>query len=214
MYKVYTIKRIDKSIANDEIWQTVPEADIEFAPWNQNGYRPKSTAKMFYTEEAFHVLLKSFEKEIKAVYRNMNDPVCKDSCLEFFFCPNPERDRRYMNFEFNPVGTLFLSVGEGRYDRKLLYTNWKEAFCVKTAIRKQTPENNSQPFWSVEFCIPFEFIRSIYGNIEFVSGHKMKGNFYKCGDETKYPHYMCWNNISKSTPDFHVPEFFGELVLE
>jgi len=214
MHKVYTVKRIDKGIINDEIWQIVPAADIEFAPWDENGYRPKSSAKVFYTEDALHVMLESFETEIKAVYRNMNDPVYKDSCLEFFLYPNPELDRRYMNFEFNPLGTMLLGVGEGRNDRKFLYIDWKEVFCVKTAIMEQTPENNSQCFWSVQFCIPFEFIKSIYGNVEFVSSHKMKGNFYKCGDETRYPHYLCWNNILKSTPDFHVPEFFGELVLE
>ncbi len=214
MHKVYTVKRIDKSVASargvvsDEIWQAVPAADIEFAPWDENGYRPKSTAKMFYTEEAFHVMLKSSEEEIKAVYKNMNDPVYKDSCLEFFLNPNPEADKRYMNFEFNPLGTLLLGIGEGRNDRELLYTNWKEVFCVKTSI-----ENKGQSFWSVEFCIPFEFIKGIYGTVEFTPGHKMKGNFYKCGDETKYPHYMCWNNILKGTPDFHVPEFFGEFVL-
>ena len=40
-----------------------------------------------------------------------------------------------------------------------------------------------------------------------------KGNFYKCGDETKTPHYGSWNPIENPTPDFHRPEGFGELVI-
>jgi hypothetical protein len=39
------------------------------------------------------------------------------------------------------------------------------------------------------------------------------GNFYKCGDETEYPHFGCWNLIASPVPDFHRPEYFGEIVL-
>ena len=42
----------------------------------------------------------------------------------------------------------------------------------------------------------------------------MKGNFYKCGDDTKYPHFGCWNEVVWEEPDFHRPECFGDLILE
>jgi hypothetical protein len=40
---------------------------------------------------------------------------------------------------------------------------------------------------------------------------KIMGNFYKCADETISPHYLSWNPIDAPAPDFHRPEFFGEI---
>jgi hypothetical protein len=42
----------------------------------------------------------------------------------------------------------------------------------------------------------------------------LRANFYKCADNTRIPHYVSWNPIEVASPDFHRPEFFGELLLE
>jgi hypothetical protein len=44
-------------------------------------------------------------------------------------------------------------------------------------------------------------------------GLKMTGNFYKCGDALESPHYLCWNHIKTEQPDYHRPEYFGELLF-
>jgi len=215
MEKIYLVKKFNEEYAGRiNIWDEVPTADIDNCPWDENGYRPRSEAKVYYTDEAFHVLLKSFENEIKAVYENINDPVCKDSCLEFFINPAPETDNRYLNFEFNPLGTMLLGLGEGRNGRKLIELDWRKVFKVKTSVTKENLKDFSGPFWTVEFMIPFDFLRDIYGPVKFESGSKMRGNFYKCGDKTEFPHYLCWNNIINEKPDFHLPQFFGQLILE
>jgi hypothetical protein len=41
----------------------------------------------------------------------------------------------------------------------------------------------------------------------------IRANFYKCGDSTAVPHYLSWSHIATETPDFHRPEFFGELYF-
>ena len=41
----------------------------------------------------------------------------------------------------------------------------------------------------------------------------VRGNFYKCGDKTAHPHFVSWNPVGTPSPDFHRPEFFGELLL-
>lgn len=41
----------------------------------------------------------------------------------------------------------------------------------------------------------------------------LRGNFYKCGDLTAEPHYLSWSPIAFERPNFHLPEFFGELLL-
>ena len=37
--------------------------------------------------------------------------------------------------------------------------------------------------------------------------------FYKCGDKTAHPHFLSWNPVGTPAPDFHRPDFFGELIL-
>lgn len=47
-----------------------------------------------------------------------------------------------------------------------------------------------------------------------LSGLEAKANFYKCGDNTSKPHYLSWNPIGTESPDFHRPDFFGNLIFE
>ncbi|MDR1556412.1 MAG: hypothetical protein LBS88_05185, partial [Tannerellaceae bacterium] len=35
----------------------------------------------------------------------------------------------------------------------------------------------------------------------------------KCADDTDTPHYLSWNPIAVSAPDFHRPDFFGEIYF-
>ena len=56
----------------------------------------------------------------------------------------------------------------------------------------------------VNIYLRFEVLESFY-NI------KASGNFYKCGDQQVVPHYLSWAPITTENPDFHRPEYFGEL---
>ncbi|MFY9152364.1 MAG: carbohydrate-binding family 9-like protein, partial [Prolixibacteraceae bacterium] len=47
-----------------------------------------------------------------------------------------------------------------------------------------------------------------------VSGKKMRGNFYKCGDGLSVPHFVSWTKIKTEKPSFHEPAFFGGLEFE
>ena len=43
---------------------------------------------------------------------------------------------------------------------------------------------------------------------------KLRVNFYKCADKTKQPHYLSWQPIPLPQPNFHCPQFFGEIELQ
>lgn len=58
----------------------------------------------------------------------------------------------------------------------------------------------------------FGLFRRIYGR-DVRPGQRAAGNFYKCGDETEFPHYGAWSPVRTLSPDFHRPEFFGTLVF-
>lgn len=204
---------IQKGVEEQD-WDAIPAAGIDNYPWSENGYTPKAEAKVYYTHSHLYVKLKAFETKVKAEFHNYNDMVCLDSCLEFFLNANPDQDGRFLNFEINPLGTLLLYIGGGRHERVAAATQEDlVSFQFKTTLTKETLQNFAGPFWEVEFQIPFSFLERHYGKMEFVSGKRMKGNFYKCGDESEFPHYGCWNLVTTKEPDFHRPECFGDLIF-
>ena len=64
--------------------------------------------------------------------------------------------------------------------------------------------------WRVGVVIPFDLIGIDSENLP----HCIRANFYKCGDKTAHPHYLSWSPIDTPKPDFHRPEFFGELLFD
>lgn len=208
MKSEYFIKKLDKSKIEKQIfWDGIYSANIDCCPWGNDNNLPKADAKIVYDNQSFYVFLRAFEKDIKATYKKVNDFVHKDSCLEFFFNPDPESDLRYINFEFNPLGTIYFSIGSDRYSRKLLGDNERKRLRIQSYFTQEI-------FWVVKFEIPFSFIEKYYSSLNFYEGKVMKGNFYKCGDETEKPHYGCWSPIISDFPDFHKPEYFGNLILK
>ena len=63
--------------------------------------------------------------------------------------------------------------------------------------------------WQVVVAIPFDMMGIDCNNMP----EMVNANFYKCGDKTSIPHYVSWNKIETENPDFHRPEFFGELYF-
>ena len=148
------------------------------------------------------VYLWAKEKDIRAEYTAPPAPVHEDSCLEFFFMPDGEE--RYLNFEINPNGCLHIGFGRNRNDREqLLPENPEKLFRIRTS---RTAEG-----WETKYRIPAAFLRSCYP--EFTFSGILKANVYKCGDKTVHPHYLAWKPVGTSAPDYHRPEYFGEMAF-
>jgi hypothetical protein len=189
----------------------VDSIKINHYPWDTNGYKPNAECKIVKCADGFKVRLETFEKEITATYTQMNDPVYKDSCLELFISPFQNDPDYYFNFELNPLGALLLGCGSKEQGRKrIILPNFKDYFQIESKING---EKDNQPGWFVEFVIPFKLLNEHQPEAGGVIGQQMKGNFYKCGDETKYPHYGCWSPIDVDPPSFHTPQFFGNLLI-
>lgn len=198
----YTVKKSNSPID----WNNIPKADIKSYTWGCE-YRPETYGQLCLTDNGFTVKMTCVEKNPRAVYENHNDMVCQDSCMEFFVNFAPEKEGTgYLNFEANSKGTLLLFYGPDRFSR----TPVVEMGLTPPTVNAKVFENH----WEYTIDIPFEFINAVFGKNEFKSGDVLKANFYKCGDHTDSPHYGSWNPIVNETPDFHRPEFFGDLVIE
>ena len=204
MDRIYTVKTLD---SRPDDWSAIPKASIDQHKWIKK-YMPTAYAQLVMVR-GFGFLLRMvcYETQPKAVYHNYNDPVYLDSCLEFFAAWKND-DPRYVNMEMNSFGTLLACIGEERNNRiPIADLTGGKIFSVTGEV--------GPTYWSVTAEIPFSRIKELYGVGEetFVSGYRFRGNFYKCGDETEFPHYGAWSRVEAEQPDFHRPEFFGTLVI-
>ncbi|MBB6732421.1 carbohydrate-binding family 9-like protein [Cohnella zeiphila] len=180
--------------------------------WMQTDYRPKVTFALSYTEEELRLVFRVYEEAPLIRYTRPNDPVYRDSCVEFFLQPAPAEDARYLNFEMNAAGTLLVGLGKGRQDRLYLGPSDRPVVPVETAAGLRDPDTG-ELYWTARLRIPLGWLSSLFPSFVPRTGAAMRGNFYKCGDETQVPHYGCWSQVRSDVPDFHRSEDFGTLVL-
>ena len=184
-------------------------AAIDSFMWDVNGCKPESYAAMFAVEgEGIHAILWSFEKDIRCECTNRDDPVYTDSCLELFIMP-VNGDERYINFEVNPKGVYLSQIGTCRADRVFI----KELTALEPVIHTMDIEEDGKKAWGYEIIIPESFVSDLYQTDFKVTESTIKGNFYKCADGAEYPHYGSHFPVKTVNPDFHRPEFFGEIIF-
>lgn len=194
-----------KTVTEKVDWAQIERIDIMNYPWGSD-YMPHTSAWLYRVEgEGFYLKMRCEENEPKAVYKEANDPVYKDSCMEFFANFYPEDEKAgYMNFEMNSNGAILCEYG---HPGNRFYLKDKGFDYPKPIVTK------GEGYWEVELMIPDTLIQAVYGYDHMTTSGRIKGNFYKCGDETHTAHYGCWNPIENEYPAFHKPEFFGELIL-
>lgn len=173
-------------------------------------YCPKMEFGIAHTEDAFLIHYRVEEQSVRAVAKKDNDNVWEDSCAEFFI--NPAGDGLYYNIECNCAGTLLLGVGEGRNNRQLAATEITRQIDRWASLGRAPFETRNQPTrWELALRIPYSvFFRH---SITSLDGLTLRGNFYKCGDNLPVPHFISWNPIGTPTPDFHCPQFFGQVII-
>ena len=203
--KTYKVKRITGNMSK---WrEDASAAVIDCFPWSAMGavdYRPKTCAYAATDGSRLFIYMETDESELRTETKGFGF-VHTDSCMEFYLLPDL-KNPRYLNWEFNPAGAMYLSVGTERKNREIAAReNYQELFLVQTRVHDTG--------WNLEFSIPLSFLHIFCPSIDFSEGRIMRGNFYKCGDNTVRPHYGCWSPISLLQPDFHCPDFFGTIQL-
>lgn len=181
---------------------------IDHSPWPAFPQEPTTSFTIAHIQDA--ILLKFYvtEPAPRITFYTANDPVYKDSCVEFFI--SWDAGRSYYNLESNAIGTFLLGYGPGRENRSPL-----SAGLIQTIGHYSSLPSSSQDEpgtgWSLTLKIPLEIF--IHDSITTLTATAAKANFYKCGDDCAAPHYLAWNNITTPSPDFHQSRFFGDLLF-
>lgn len=202
--KTYEIPRVQGS----PDWQTVPCVAIDNHLWS-DVYSISASAQVAWNENTIFVRLQAKEQDILRRYREDFDPVYLDSCLEFFFCPT-EGDDRFFNFEMNPNGALLVGFGADCNNRCCPDPQqWQVLRQSVSTAPFVTPDG-----WGITLQIPVSFVQAFVPDFSLHPGKTLRCNFFKCGDETVNPHFIAWSPVETESPDFHRPEFFGQLLLK
>ena len=189
---------VGKSAAPD--WSAVPSVPLKPCRWSPNP-PPEAAARAVWSAERLLVRLDCFRAPERAENTAPDSAVWEDSCLEFFFSFD---GRSYVNLEANAKGALRAAYGPDRNKRRFLR---EMEVPLPTAEAVEAEEG-----WELRLRLPLGLIPALW-SVEARPGLTFTGNFYSCGDATPAPHYAAWSPVETQTPDFHRPEFFGELIF-
>lgn len=188
-------------------WDSIPRLEIDH--WNTDQHPPVSAwAQLAYDSQQIWVHLAATENSIRAQESGPLARTWEDSCLEFFFCPLPDDDTRYINIEMTPTGAVYLGVGPGDVSRRLRLIPRDPA-----TVLSQRPQI-THGGWELFYTVPFELIRTLFPSFEARPGLTLRANCYKCGDLTDHPHYLSWSPITGSPLSFHRPQDFGQIIFK
>jgi Domain of unknown function (DUF1083). len=190
-------------LVKDLEWNT-----LEYSNWSESyPYKPQVRFKIGYTQKALLLQFDVAEEQLRGNYAEVNQNVWEDSCVELFV--SFDNRKHYYNIEFNLIGTGL--IGYGTPDKST--RNRLSAAEIETVQAFSMIERHSgtDRRWSMIQVIPLAVFK--FNDTSDLKGKKIHGNFYKCGDNLKNPHFLSWNKVDNPTPNFHLPQFFGELIF-
>ncbi len=185
----------------------IPKIPIDELNWPEFPYCPSVSVQATHNNRSIWLRFHVKEKHISCKFREVNDPVYRDSCVEFFISFAGDH---YYNFEFNCLGTPYAAFGPAN----LALRNKLPAESLRNLYRSAELQQDGDAFsWSLNVEIPSALLNTSYTS-EGLSGRSARANFFKCGDDLPEPHYLSWNPIAAPSPNFHRPDFFGTLFFE
>lgn len=189
----------------DKLFDKLSPQKIDHLLWSKDGYKPDVIFKIAHNNACVFLRFAVFENHIAAVHVNVNDPVYLDTCVEFFI--GIGNDDEYYNLEFNRLGTCCVGYGAGKKDRQDVAATEIEK--IRSRRKMVAADGGFIYGWQLELIIPV----TVFAHHPDVSLNNLfcKANFYKCGDNLPQPHFLAWNNIESDQPNFHLPQFFGNL---
>lgn len=203
-------REMDSTELNRILKEKGVRGKIATKPWPE--YADKNTSAEFLAGWAADRLILRFfvrEQEVLGTHTEDGENVFEDSCVEFF--ARPDGANHYYNFEFNCLGYCLACVGPNRHDRDPLGKPVLDSINRHPSLGRQPVHfyDNSPKEWDLTVSIPAKaFILESFDSFHGVS---MTGNFYKCGDKLRTPHYQTWSPIQIPKPDYHRPEWFGRI---
>ena len=220
-YTVVAVEQLELPTAewDHPQWQRVSPLEITHFPWEDSAHRPRTRARLLYDSGKLAIIFQVEDRYVRAVAKEFQDNVCRDSCVEFFVAPL-SGSNAYFNFEVNCGGTMLVRrcVPEGEHGAgwETAAVTSEEGAAIPMAHsmpRIVEPERAEPTTWTLEYQVPFALFEAYFPIDRPGPGTVWRGNFYKCGDQTSHPHWGSWAPVGTESPNFHQPAFFQSLLF-
>lgn len=201
-----------------DFWKGVEPLELKHFMGDRPEHFPRVQARLQYDDAAVYVIFRVEDRYVRAVARQHQDAVWKDSCVEFFFTPHEEVEQGYCNLEMNCGGTMLLHYQRAPSEESQRVPEADLAkFDVKHSLPKIVdPEITEATRWTVAYRLPVEIFGKYFPAQlqQPAPGVTWRANLYKCADDSSHPHWLTWSPVEFERPDFHRPQSFGRLVFE
>ena len=176
-------------------WQAAEEARIVQFHAASGPHRPAAVAKLVYDAANLYLRFRVEDRYVVAKHTQFQDPVCRDSCVEFFVQPRPSCG--YFNFEINCGGTLLCyyiedpartADGFAKFTR-LSCEHGQRIRVVHSLPAPVVPERQEPVVWHIGCAIPLDVLEACAGRLGPLAGQTWRGNFFKCADDSSHPHW-------------------------
>jgi hypothetical protein len=218
---VYEVLRLNQSLIidgdwNKPQWLKSKAVVIENYMGSEPGFRPFAQAKMMYDDENLYVIFLVKDRYVRCITRDINGPVWEDACVEFFFSPDVSFPERYFNLEINCGGTPLMHYNIIP-DKDINVLEVKDIEMIEIAHSLPQiidPEITDPITWTIEYRIPLAMLEK-YSRITYPeSGINWKANFYKIAENSSNSHYLTWSPVENKEPNFHLPQYFGQIRFQ
>ncbi|MGN0867325.1 MAG: carbohydrate-binding family 9-like protein [Oligosphaeraceae bacterium] len=198
-------------------WAPAETVSLEWH-WPTPHPLPTVQARLLHDGRTVYGIFHVQDRSVLGTVTEYNALVCKDSCVEFFFRPLPEKG--YLNLEMSASGAKLCSYitrparrDDGTFEE---YQPVPKEIGERIAVRGTqgiTGWELPGPIdWEMSFQIPPAVPEAFLGPLGSLSGQRWTGNFYHCADHSATPRWMAWQGVPEL--NFHRPDCFGEIILE
>ncbi|MCM1093821.1 MAG: carbohydrate-binding family 9-like protein [Lachnospiraceae bacterium] len=193
-----------RTIEGKGIRQTIDCLDWE----KQYPYHPLTTVSLIHTADKLYIDFFVRSNYLRAVNYQHNSPVYEDSSVGVYLQPSLDKPD-YFALMFNCIGTINASYGTPGNKEQLGLDFINKIYVYASCGNRPFQELEGLFSWNVIVGIPLKEMGIEYSGDPIT----VKGNFYKCASGTAQPHFISWRPIDTPTPDFDVPDSFGNIIL-
>ena len=218
---VYGVTRLSEPVDidgdwNKPAWEKIAPLTINQHMGEEPDHRPGVQAKLAWDDSSLYIIYRVEDRYVRAVAKQYQDPVCRDSCVEFFFTPGSDLGLSYFNVEINCGGTmLFWWHPQSEEGIPVSAEDGDKVEIGHSLPKTVEPEIAEPTVWTLEYRLPFALVEKYCPDASRPApGVTWKANLYKCGDATSHPHWLTWSFVDHPTPKFHVPGCFGTLRFD
>jgi hypothetical protein len=200
---------------NKAAWKGITPTTLEYYMGTEPAHQPRVQVKAAYDDHFLYLIWKVEDNYVLAKRTKHLQDVWRDSCVELFFTPGGDPERRgYFNLETNCTGVKWLGAHVAGKDEKVTTEDCARAITANSLKGPIDPEIAKRTTWTLEYKLPLSLLEKFLPIEHPKPGVIWRGNFYKCADDSSQPHWLTWSPVTSAQPSFHLPKYFGFLVFE